>query len=194
MSNLIVNIISQIILQITLRSQHDDRLRGQKSYIKGKSVHNQRIESYWGQLRKHTADFYIQLFKDMEKRNLFDGSPFDIMCMQFCFGPLIKADLQLAMELWNEHNIRKQPLRNNVAGKPFILYNLPQKYNARDYKKDLNEAAVDCLVDVYTEKPVLINPLMIQFVEEFVPDANFISTTPEEAVMQYKQIRRAKEN
>lgn len=103
--------------------------------------------------------------------------------------PSDKADFKLARELWNEHNIRRRPLRNNVAGKPYINYYLPEKYDAIDYKQPLNEPAVDRLMDQYTDDPVLINPMIIQFVQEFVPEANYISTTPEEALAQYKIIR-----
>ena len=46
-------------LQIGLRTNHEHKFSGEKSYIKGRSVRNQRIESYWGQMRRHTIDFYM---------------------------------------------------------------------------------------------------------------------------------------
>ena len=56
-------------LQIGLRTYHEDHLSAKRSYIKGKSVHNQRIESYWEQLRKHSTDFFINFFKSMIQKN-----------------------------------------------------------------------------------------------------------------------------
>lgn len=85
--------------QIELRQSHRDQFAREKSFIKGRSVRNQRIESYWGQMRKHTADFYIQFFKCMEERNIFDGSRLHIKCYQYSFGPLIKYDLLRTKEL-----------------------------------------------------------------------------------------------
>ena len=58
-------------LLIGLRTYHYDNLSGTKSFIKGKSVHNQRTESYWGQLKKHSVDFFINFFKCMVKTNFF---------------------------------------------------------------------------------------------------------------------------
>lgn len=70
-------------LQKCLRSDHEDDFAGDASFIKGKSTSNQRIESYWGQMRKHSADFYIQLFKSMQQRNEYDGS--DLQKSAFSF-------------------------------------------------------------------------------------------------------------
>lgn len=173
--------------QICLRKDHGDKLSGDNSYIKGRSVRNQRIESYWGQLRKHTADFYIQLFKSMQQKNIFDGSSLHIKCLQYCFGPMIKADLKSAMELWNNHKIRKQAARNNVAGKPYILYHLAEKQNVRDFRKEVDTDIVQKLMDRFTDKPILIDPLFKELIEIILPDP-IIPTTPEEALSLYKEI------
>ena len=77
-------------LQICLRRNHTDKWAGEKSFIKGKSTRNQRIESYWGRMRQHSVDFYIQFFKAMREKNLFNDSNLHIKCLQYCFGPLIK--------------------------------------------------------------------------------------------------------
>ena len=102
-------------LQVCLRLKHNDKYAGKKSFFQGKSVRNQRIESFWSQMRKHSMDFYIQLFKSMQEKNLFDGSKLHVKCMQYCFGPLIKRDLTAKQKLWNEHKIRKQATRNNLG-------------------------------------------------------------------------------
>ena len=68
---------------------------------------NQWIESYWGRMRQHTVDFDIQFFEYMHERNLFDGSNLHIKCLQFCFGLLIKYDLNNNRKLRNKHRIRK---------------------------------------------------------------------------------------
>ncbi|XP_074110011.1 uncharacterized protein LOC141534518 [Cotesia typhae] len=96
-------------LQQTLRFHHDDNLAGWKSFIKGKSTSNQRIESYWSQLRRHGLDFWINLFKDLRERGLYnDSSILHVECLRFCFGHLIRAELKMIRHEWNRHRIRKQ--------------------------------------------------------------------------------------
>ncbi|XP_051157073.1 uncharacterized protein LOC127279030 [Leptopilina boulardi] len=174
-------------LQICLRSKDDDQFSGEKSFIKGKSVHNQRIESYWGQMRRHSADFYIQFFKCMVEKNLFDGSKLHKMCLQYCFGPMITKDLEMTKTLWNEHRIRKQPARNNIAGKPFILFELPERVNARNYKKGVNEKVVQRLLEQFTTKPHLICPNFEELIEIILPNVE-VASTPEEALELYQKI------
>lgn len=175
------------LLQICLRNKHNDKLSGDKSYVTGKSTRNQRIESFWGRMRQHSMDFYIQFFKCMEAKGLFDGSKLHVHCLQFCFGPLITNDLKLTKDLWNEHHIRKQALRNNVCGKPTVMYYAPEKFGAKDYKKNINKEAIDHLINELTTKPTLIDPLFEEMVDALLPEYS-AAKTPEEALALYKQI------
>ena len=88
-------------------------------------------------MRQHSTDFFIQVFKCLQEQNLFDGSGLHKKCLQYCFGPLIKRELDLTKDLWNEHRIRKQVARNNIAGKPQLLFNLPENYDALISRKIL---------------------------------------------------------
>ena len=56
---------------MSLRFNHTDEYARIKS-LRGKSTSNQRIESYWRQLRKNTEDFYMSLFKKMEHENILN--------------------------------------------------------------------------------------------------------------------------
>ncbi|KAH0567784.1 hypothetical protein KQX54_013739 [Cotesia glomerata] len=146
-------------LQICLRKRHRDKLAGDNSFIQGKSVKNQRIESYWGRMRQHTVDFYIQFFMCMQEKGLFDGSNLHIKCLQFYFGPLIKHDLDNNRKLWNEHRIRRQAVRNHLAGRPNVLFHLPHRYGSRDYKKkELSELLMpDVKIPVNPEEALDLN-------------------------------------
>ncbi|KAH0561270.1 hypothetical protein KQX54_015789 [Cotesia glomerata] len=132
------------------------------NYPAGTSVKNQRIESYWGQMRQHTVDFYIQLFKCMQEKGLFDGSSLHIKCLQLCFGPLLKYDLQNNKKLWNQHRIRRQAARNHLD-------------------------TVGKLIERFTKKPQLFDPLMKELTKLLIPDFK-IPTNPTEAFNLYKQI------
>ena len=47
------------------RSRCEDAFSGDKSFLYGKSVSNQRIEAWWSFLKKTNASWWIDFFKDM---------------------------------------------------------------------------------------------------------------------------------
>lgn len=51
------------VIQPILRHNHADSLAGEKSFLYGKSINNQRIEALWCQLRKQFMDWWIHFFK-----------------------------------------------------------------------------------------------------------------------------------
>lgn len=158
-------------LQQCLRFNHDDSLSRWKSFIKGKSTSNQRIESYWSQLRRHGLDFWINLFKDLRERGFYnDSSILEVECLRFCFGHLIRAELEMIRHEWNLHRIRKQRNRQIAPGKPNCLYYLPKVIGARDYKKPVIDSAVDILKLKYSIEPKLCNEVFCQLVEVLIPN------------------------
>ena len=80
-------------MQIFLRRNHEDELGGDQSFLYGKSTHNQRIEWFWGLLRRQMGQFYISLFKDLasDEQGLFTGDLLDQTLVQFCFMKLIQV-------------------------------------------------------------------------------------------------------
>lgn len=65
------------------------------SYIEGASTANQRIESWWGFLRKECMEFFISLFTDLKDRGLFDGGFLDKNLIRFCFLGIIQVSFVL---------------------------------------------------------------------------------------------------
>lgn len=80
-------------MQVFLRRTHDDELAGSKSFLYGKSTHNQRIEWFWGLVRKEMSQFYISLFKELasDEVGLFTGDLIDKSLIQFCFMQLVQV-------------------------------------------------------------------------------------------------------
>ncbi|XDV31298.1 hypothetical protein PO909_034017 [Leuciscus waleckii] len=60
-------------------------------YLQGASTANQRIESWWGFLRKESMEFLISLFGDLKDRGLIDGGFLDKNLMRFCFLGIIQV-------------------------------------------------------------------------------------------------------
>lgn len=63
-------------------------------FLYGKSTHNQRIEAWWSILRKHSAQFWMNLFQMLRDDNLFDGTFLDKSLIQYCFMDLIQVKQQ----------------------------------------------------------------------------------------------------
>lgn len=180
-------------LQIALRFNDDDYFAADKSFIKGRSVRNQRIESWWRQLRRMMSGFFIDLFKKMEDDKLFNGSPLHKACLQFCFAKLIKFHLESTMEQWNAHSIRKQAGRNVIAGKPVILYNCPRQFGGVNCAKPVDSIEIDALLTDHAKKPELVNPIFVELMDIIYPNAPE-PTAVEEALLLYETILNIIEN
>lgn len=80
---------------------------GRHSVLTGRSVHNQRIERFWRDLREGIIDFYKNLFGTLENDYYIDfDDPVMIFCLHYLFLPRINQDLKEYIEIWNSHKIR----------------------------------------------------------------------------------------
>lgn len=171
-------------LQMALRFGNEDDLAGFNSHIKGKSTHNQRIESYWREFREHLLDFYIQLFKVMESENVIDvTNPVHIDCLRFCFGKLIKEEISLTRKEWNQHHVRRQKNRDIPGGKPNELYHWPEKIGGEDCRKVVNLDHVNLCLNEYAVVPHLCPPEFVEIVEFVLPGTQIPSTVQEAYVL-----------
>ncbi|CAI6356893.1 unnamed protein product [Macrosiphum euphorbiae] len=71
-----------------------------------KSTENQRIEAWWGILRKHQSQFWINLFQKLKEDGHFTGSWLDKNLIRFVFLDIIKTELEEIKTEWNSHKIR----------------------------------------------------------------------------------------
>ena len=74
-----------------LRRDGTDRFRGEKSFMYGRSTSNQRIESWWGILRKESMEFWIDLLTNLKDEGHFDGGFLDKNLVIYCFLGLIQV-------------------------------------------------------------------------------------------------------
>ena len=61
------------------------RINHHATYLEGPSTANQRIESFWGHLRKQCLDYYMILFHDMQEHGHYLGDFVDKNLFIFCF-------------------------------------------------------------------------------------------------------------
>lgn len=80
-------------MQVFLRREHPDEFSGERSYLSGKSTHNQRIEWFWGLLRKEMGQYFMDLFSVLgsDVNDLYRGDIVDKNLVQFCFLEVIQV-------------------------------------------------------------------------------------------------------
>ena len=84
-------------MQMFFRRNHPDSFAGEKSFLYGRSTANQRIEAWWGTLRKQSAQFWMNLFKTFQDDGHFTGDFLDKNLIQFCFLNLVQVKSFLAL-------------------------------------------------------------------------------------------------
>ncbi|KAJ0060283.1 hypothetical protein NL108_007790 [Boleophthalmus pectinirostris] len=136
-------------IQRYLRSDDQDDRAGEGSYITGASTTNQRIESWWGIMRKEGIESWIAMLAELKDEGLFRGDYLDKSLSQFCFMPIIQELLNDIRDVWNAHRIRPTNNANVPSGVPGIMYTAPHLWNAEEcvvpLSKDLGPCKEKCI-------------------------------------------------
>ena len=184
------------ILQIALRMEHEDGLSGQQSFQYGRSTANQRIESFWSQLRRMVVQFWITFFRDMRDLGQLDNSnPMHIDCLRFCFGQLVQSALDQAVHLWNNHCIRRQRFAECPSGIPNMIYHTPNLYGTTNRLKPLivteDELNIAQAQHCKSYPPFRCSPEFVNFIRQIIDGEmeNYeMPTSADEALSLYLNI------
>ena len=70
--------------------------------------------------------------------------------MKFSFYGVIQDDLDNLVDYWNNHKIRTSKLAESPDGRPSIIYESPEKYNAEDHKIPVNMVDLNLAKRLYS--------------------------------------------
>lgn len=132
----------------------------------GRSTANQRIEAYWGLLKKTCLQEWMNLFKDMIDNGEFNNAdPLHVEALRYFFGRILRTDLDNVKNEWNTHRIRLQHNSEVPSGSPDVLYHLPQHTDTVDFKLPVDIDMLEDLDDIVVQRIPLFGPDISDLVE-----------------------------
>ncbi|KAE8286914.1 hypothetical protein D5F01_LYC01366 [Larimichthys crocea] len=114
------NVVVRDIQRYLRRDDVDDRA-AERSYVTGASTANQRIESWWGVMRKQGIEPWITAVGELKDEGFFSGDFVDKALSQFCFMSIIQELLNDIQGVWNAHRIRPSKNPNVPSGIPDVM-------------------------------------------------------------------------
>ena len=70
------------------------------------------------------------------------ANPLHMECLWFCFSDLLEKELDNIKLHWNSHYIRRSR-HDTIAGKPDVLYHLPETVGAENHIKPVSELQLE---------------------------------------------------
>ena len=120
----------------------------------GRSTSNQRIEFWWSIYKRDTIQKYLDYFKHLRDCGQYDDTDnVHVEALKFSFYGVIQDDLDNLVDYWNNHKIRTSKLSESPDGRPSVIYELPEKYDAEDRKIPVNTVDLNLAKRLYSAAP-----------------------------------------
>ena len=184
--------VNMAAIQRFFRRESADAFAGDKSFMYGRSVSNQRIEAWWGQLRRGCAEWWIEYFKNMRDSGLYcDSDLIHVECLRFCYMHILQDELQRAARLWNLHRIRPSTNPESPPGRPDMLYFLPEITSTEDYitRVDMEDVEIADEMCCPQDPPSPCSPAFKDLADLIMEDKGLhMPKNPEEAKSLYLEL------
>ncbi|KAI4829487.1 hypothetical protein KUCAC02_023527 [Chaenocephalus aceratus] len=139
-------------MQMFLQRNHPESFAGERSVLCGRSTANQRIEGWWGTLRRQSAHFWMNLFQTLLEDGHFTGDFLDISLIQFCYLNLVQDELDEEVNTCSSHTIRPRSADDTASGRPVITYSFPEWPSAEDRLKAVAMEEVNLCLEACSPK------------------------------------------
>ncbi|KAG6914284.1 hypothetical protein DXG01_001300 [Tephrocybe rancida] len=78
-----------------------------RAYLRGRSIHNVRIERLWRDVRRYALEFFRQIFLHLEQSGLLDmEEPAHRIVLYLVYEPQVQKQLDKTVASWNFHKLR----------------------------------------------------------------------------------------
>jgi hypothetical protein len=94
-----------------------------RAYTVGRSVHNQKIESFWSRFIIQWEERWRRIFHSLEWEEIWQPNrTCDKAALLFVFMPILRAELEWYRVEYNAYPIRKNQLSRLPSGPPEDIY------------------------------------------------------------------------
>ena len=134
-------------------------------------------------------------FKDLTASGQYDNSNvIHVECLSFCFTSLIQEELHRVAQRWNLHRIR--PSNGEMpAGRPDVLFFLPEESNTTHYKIATDESDLDVAENLCgpREHPLGCSSLFESLAELIMEENKLqLPRNTDEALSLYLELKKSK--
>ncbi len=149
------------LMQRILRQVGGGRLDiHETTFLYGSSPANQRIEAWWSKFPSLAMEAWICHFAQLADSGVIDTSKqMDLECVRYVYMDLLRSELERTKVLWNTHYIRSSRLHQTPAGKPDVLYHLPELFGVHSHLKPLDNDSLAVLSPLLTTSLPTCGPL-----------------------------------
>ena len=116
----------------------------------GRSVHNQKIEAFWSQMKREWEISWQDTFRGLESEELWEyGNPLDQSLLYFVYMPILRQELEQFRREYNIFPMRYNPVSRLPWGPPednFILCEID-----RDFGVTVDAAYIDHIRETYLD-------------------------------------------
>ena len=127
----------------------------------------------------------------IDRKDFNKNDPAQVECFQtrYCFGPLIKYDLEMTKKEWNRYAIRKQKSSKVKSVKPNHLFYIPEANEAVDHGHYIEKEYTENAITNFSEEPTYCSCKFLKLVEELIPNVS-LPIDVDEGTQLYSRILR----